>query len=59
MNIITALKSTLLKESAKTEETSVMARKVETLRSLTRRAKVSQTAVVAPIIAIKLHQLYK
>ncbi len=59
MNILTILKSTLTNESVKTDETSVIARQMETLRALGQRAKMGQTAVIAPIIAVKLHQLYE
>jgi len=59
MKIISKLGFTLPSNAINTEYTSVMARQIETLKSIVQRAKMEQTAVIAPIVAIKLAQLYK
>ena len=59
MNIISKFGFTLPNKAVDSEQTSVIARQIETLRSVAQRAKMEQTAVIAPIIAIKLTQLYK
>jgi len=59
MNIISKFGFTLPSKAVNSDRTSVITRQMETLRSVARRAKVGQTAVVTPIIAIKLAQLYK
>ena len=50
---------TLSNKAINTEYASVMARQVEALKSIAWRAKIGQTAVMIPIIAVKLNQLYK
>ena len=59
MSIISKFGFTLPSKAVNTEYTGVMVRQIETLKSIVQRAKMGQTAVVSPIIAIKLAQLYK
>ena len=59
MNITSKFGFTLPSKAINIEYTSVIARQVETLKSIVQRAKMGQTAVVAPIVAVKLAQLYK
>lgn len=59
MNITSKFGFTLSNKTINIEHTSVMARQIELLRSIVQRAKVGQTAVITPIIAVKLAQLYK
>jgi len=59
MNITSKFGFTLPSKAINTTHTSVMARQIETLKSIVQRAKIGQTAVIAPIVTIKLAQLYK
>ena len=49
----------LSSKAINTEYASVMARQIEALKSIVWRAKIEQTAVMLPIVAVKLNQLYK
>ena len=59
MNTTSKFGFTLSNKTINIEHTSVMARQIGMLRSVVRRAKMGQTAGVAPSIAVKLAQLYK
>ena len=59
MNIASKFGFTLSNKAINTEYTSVMARQVGALKSIVWRAKIGKTAVMVPIIAVKLDQLYK
>ena len=59
MKITSKFGFTLPSKAINTAHTSVMARQIETLKSIVQRAKIGQTAVIAPIVTIKLAQLYK
>lgn len=59
MNIALTFGVTLPSKTINMEYASVMARQVEALKSIAWRAKVRQTAVMIPVIAVKLNQLYK
>lgn len=59
MNIALKFGVTLPNKAINIEYASVMARQIEALKSIAWRAKVGQTAVMIPVIAVKLNQLYK
>ena len=59
MNITSKFGFALPSNAVNTEYTSVMARQIETLKLIAQRAKMGQTAVIAPIVSLKLAQLYK
>lgn len=59
MNIASKFGFTFPNKAINAEYASVMARQVEALKSIAWRAKIGKTAVMVPVIAVKLDQLYK
>lgn len=59
MNITSKFGFMLSNKADNIEQTSVIARQIEALRTVVQRAKMGETAVYAPTITVKLNQLYK